>query len=741
MNSDSLLQSALSYRECGLSVLPAKRLEKRPDLAGWKAYQTQLPDTDKLREWFFDPRDAICIVTGQVSGNLEMLDFDRGGDRFEDWRLKIPPVLFARLVIETSQSGGKHVIYRCTEPVNGNMKLAMGYRDGAMVTLIETRGEGGLFLCAPTLGYSIQQGGLTEVPTLTPKERELLLETAWALKEYLPAAEVPIDSQFVPENRPGDDFNNRGDVRALLQKHGWALAKNGESELWRRPGKSHGWSASLKEKSFYVFSANASPLEPNRAYSPFAVYAWLEHNRDFETAARTLRSLGYGNEEVNLVSLYQEDHPELEEENSRINLPKDPGIMPTELMRIPGFVSELMDLCLETAPYPNHVMAFSGALALQAFLAGRKVRDPGDNRTNLYLLGLAHSAAGKDWPRKLNTRILFEIGASASLGERFSSGEGIQDALHVSPCMLFQTDEIDGMLQSMSKSRDGRHENLMSTLLTMYSTSNSVYPMRRKAGKEAPGAIDQPCLVVYGTAIPNHYYEALSERMLTNGFFARMIILECGERGKGQEPKFLDIPERIMKTAHWWNDFMPGTGNLQTWHPVPVCVPQTQQAISMLVEARVESENEYRTAESQNDAVGTTVWGRVNEQIRKLALLYAISENHLNPLIDIEAVAWATQFVMHQTRRSLFMASAYSTETEFAQRCQKVLDMLISWQKENGEKWMPYRDIVRKYRWSRKEHEDIRNALIDQERIDTDQLKSGGRPRLVYRMKQKPIRL
>jgi hypothetical protein len=229
--------------------------------------------------------------------------------------------------------------------------------------------------------------------------------------------------------------------------------------------------------------------------------------------------------------------------------------------------------------------------------------------------------------------------------------------------------------------------------------------------------------------------------MLTNGFFARMIILECGERGKGQEPKFLDIPERIMKTAHWWNDFMPGTGNLQTWHPVPVCVPQTQQAISMLVEARVESENEYRTAESQNDAVGTTVWGRVNEQIRKLALLYAISENHLNPLIDIEAVAWATQFVMHQTRRSLFMASAYSTETEFAQRCQKVLDMLISWQKENGEKWMPYRDIVRKYRWSRKEHEDIRNALIDQERIDTDQLKSGGRPRLVYRMKQKPIRL
>jgi hypothetical protein len=135
----------------------------------------------------------------------------------------------------------------------------------------------------------------------------------------------------------------------------------------------------------------------------------------------------------------------------------------------------------------------------------KKTQPPTRDESPAYLVGRAayvlilegfHSSAGKDWPRKLNTRILFEIGAAGCLGERFSSGEGIQDALYLSPSMLFQTDEIDGMLQSMSKSRDGRHENLMSTLLTMYSSANSVYPMRRKAGKESPGSIDQPCLVV-----------------------------------------------------------------------------------------------------------------------------------------------------------------------------------------------------------------------------------------------------
>jgi hypothetical protein len=729
-NPASLLPSALAYRESGLSVLPAKRLAKRPSLPGWKNFQLRIPQERQVVEWFSKPEDAICVVTGQVSGNLEMLDFDRGGDRFEAWKEQIPPELLARLVIESSQSGGKHVIYRCSEPINGNMKLAMGFRDGAMVTLIETRGEGGLFLCAPTLGYSLEQGSLTEIPVLTPQEREILLETAWSLNEYLPTADVPADSQFVPENRPGDDFNNRGDIRALLIKHGWTLVKKAENELWRRPGKANGWSASLKDKSFYVFSGNAAPLEPNRAYSPFAVYAWLEYGGDFEMAARVLRQQGYGGDPMGATIIQLHEPNEFVTEPRSKNELVDPGPVPLEMLRIPGFVSEVMDLCLATAPYPNHVMAFSGALALQAFLAGRKVRDPGDNRTNLYLLGLAHSAAGKDWPRKLNTRILFEIGAAGSLGERFSSGEGIQDALYLSPSMLFQTDEIDGMLQSMSKSKDGRHENLMSTLLTMYSTANSVYPMRRKAGKESPGAIDQPCLVVFGTAIPNHYYEALSERMLTNGFFARMIILECGVRGAGQEAKVLEIPERVVATAKWWKDLMPGQGNLQSWHPIPTIVPQTAEAVDILADTRVAAETEYRNAESQNDAVGTTVWGRVNEQARKLALLYAISENHADPIIGAAAANWATSLMMHQTRRMLFMAGNHVAENPYHADCLRLIRKL----QLAPDRQMSHSMLLKRMKMNAKAFQEIITTLEQQGDIEPVSGTTQGRVGRGYRL-------
>jgi hypothetical protein len=242
--------------------------------------------------------------------------------------------------------------------------------------------------------------------------------------------------------------------------------------------------------------------------------------------------------------------------------------------------------------------------------------------------------------------------------------------------MLFQTDEIDGMLQSINKAKDARHENVMGTLLTMYSSANSVFPMRRKAGKESPGAIDQPCLVIFGTAIPNHYYEALSERMLTNGFFARMIILECSKRLTGQEPGIQAIPARVLEIAKWWVDFRPGTGNLENWHPVPRIVPQTEEARSILIETRLEAEAEYAKAESASDPVGTTVWGRVSEHARKLALLYAVSENRESPVIGKAAAGWARRFMLHQTKRMLFMAQAHVADGPFDAACLKLLQKL-----------------------------------------------------------------
>lgn len=399
----------------------------------------------------------------------------------------------------------------------------------------------------------------------------------------------------------------------------------------------------------------------------------------------------------------------------------DPGTLPVEMFHVPGFVGEVMDYCLQTAPYPNQVLAFSGALSLQAFLAGRKVRDPADNRTNLYLVALAQPGAGKDFPRKVNARILHKIGLSQCLGDRFASGEGLQDALSATPSMLFQTDEIDGLLQSIKQSRDGRYENLLGTLLTVFSASNSVFPMRRKAGIVPSAAIDQPCLVVFGTAIPNHYFDAISERLLTNGFLARTIVIESGPRCPGQEPKVLDLPPRVMEIASWWGRRSPGE---------PSVVPCTDEAQQEFHGSRILAESKYSEAEASGDPVGTTVWGRVNEHVRKLALLYAISSDRALPRIDLKAARWAVAFMMHQAQRMLFMAQEHSSASPFHSECLKVIRKL----REAPNGTLPHSVLLKKMKLDSQSFQQVIQTLAEQGDIEVQTVLTSGRTGLMYRL-------
>ena len=729
-------QIATTYLRSGLCVLPAILDQKRPALAAWKPYQKSLPSEAQVAEWFADAH-ALCLLTGAVSGNLEMIDFDRGGVMFDRWAAVVEteaPGLLTQLLVERSQSGGKHVVYRCAEPVCGNMKLAQRHgENGRPVTLIETRGEGGLFLCAPSPGYEVLQGAFTALPVLSGEHRDILLSAAWSLNEMIPDP-APVSMPADASGRPGDDFNQRGDVREVLLKHGWTLVKGGDNEYWRRPGKDSGWSATLKDRVFYVHSTNAAPFEAPRSYSPFAVHAWLEHSGDFAAAASSLRAQGFGVEpqvapDVDL-SAFDSPAPEGPEE-----LPNDPGPLPTELLRVPGFVAEVMDYTLKTAPYPDHVLAFCGALSLQAFLAGRKVRDPADNRTNLYVLGLANSGTGKDYPRKVNTKVLLLAGMSEAIGDTFASGEGIEDRMFVQPAMLFQTDEVDALMTAIHKGRDVRYEGIMNVLLKMFTSANSLYPMRVKAGKNnSRGVIDQPCLCLFGTAIPDRFYEALSVAMLNNGFFARMLVLEAGKRGQGQEAAVEDIPASILTTARFWADLRPGGGNLGVWHPTPRVIEHTPEAAAILCQLRQQADEQYKLAESKNDQVGMAIWARANEKARRLALVYACSENHSNPVIDGPAARWAQAFVTHQTRRMLFMAGEHVSESDFEANCKKLLRILRKWKERKGDEWMPFWLINRKLPWPDRQHEEVRTALLNQKRMEYAEQATGGRMRRVYRL-------
>lgn len=410
---------------------------------------------------------------------------------------------------------------------------------------------------------------------------------------------------------------------------------------------------------------------------------------------------------------------------------KDPGVMPDDLLRIPGYISRVMDYCMETAPYPNQALAFAGALSLQAFFVGRKARDPGDNRSNIYLLALAHSASGKDWPRKLNAKILYKTDQGECLGDAFASGEGLQDALHETPSMIFQSDEFDTMLRASKTAKDGRFESILNTLLKTFSSSNSVMQMRKRAGGASNGTIDQPSLTIFGTAIPSCFYSALSPEMLVNGILGRMIIIEAGARGSGQQACPIEVPDPILSIAQYWKSFQPPRRYELDTELAVLAVPYTGNAQSIAWDFRMECD-EYRDHYARfDDDVRIALWGRASEYASKLALIYACSENHKSPVITPEAVQWSTKFMMHQVKRMLFMVDGYVSASQFDADCLAIKRKL----REAGQP-MAHQTLLKRMKVPAKMFRDLVHTLEQRGEVIATTSPTSRKPAIFYQLNE-----
>ncbi|MBK9120702.1 MAG: bifunctional DNA primase/polymerase [Phycisphaerales bacterium] len=302
-NSSNACQMAGErYLAAGLCALPADARHKRPR-GSWKRYQTERPTRFELGNC-----DGVAVVCGAASGGLETLDFD-APDAFTAWADAVPPELLARLYIERTPRGGAHAIYLVTGGAQGNQRLASRIgADGRPEVLIETRGEGGLVLVAPTPGYVATNGELAALPTLSRAERDALIKAAKALDELEPATVGGPDDD-TDDDSPcfvARDFAERGDVRGLLERHGWTFVGMGDgtNELWRRPGKDgDGHSATWNGAKFYVFSTAAPPFASGTAYDALGVLATLEHNGDVQQAIRAAEREGFGTFGVDLTHL------------------------------------------------------------------------------------------------------------------------------------------------------------------------------------------------------------------------------------------------------------------------------------------------------------------------------------------------------------------------------------------------------------------------------------------------------
>ena len=346
--------AALDGYDSGLCIVRVKANgDKRPEAvtgwgvldrvtgergAGWKRMQTERPPREMVERWFTDGHPGIGFVCGAVSGDLEVLEFEGLAveegvlDRFID---AITGAGLGHLIgrirsgyYERSPSGGIHLPYRIEGgQVPGNTKLAgrlatedeLAARPGDRIKgWIETRGQGGFVVCAPSHGpvhksgrpYELLDGGFATIATISRDERDALIGVCRSLdkvpkdvKPVPPAATASARSTFTTfaTRAVGDSWmdavvdhlTSDTTLLALVERYGWKYDSEASGYTYvTRPGKDDGISGFINGSDRLGVHSSSTPFESNTGttkcptFDRLDVIAVYEYGGDRVAAAR-----------------------------------------------------------------------------------------------------------------------------------------------------------------------------------------------------------------------------------------------------------------------------------------------------------------------------------------------------------------------------------------------------------------------------------------------------------------------
>lgn len=287
--SAAIEAAMLEAHQAGLSVIPL-RSNKRPAIASWSEYTDAQPDPLLVQMWAKNTEGFAIICGGPT--RLQVLDFEgpfigNGGrselrgvldeaglwETFDDWRMAF---------LVSTPSGGEHIYVHVMGdgPPPGNAKLAMA-ADGH--TLVETRGQGGYVVGAPSGGdthpsgepWRADLGWYKDIPWVTEEEWRGVCAAisqldAVAASETPPEAPTPtvlpggVSLSRIEHTNSWIDDVQMPPVEQVLEHMGWTYSHtDAEHNYWTRPDKDprEGHSATVNRAGrLFVFSSNAHPV-------------------------------------------------------------------------------------------------------------------------------------------------------------------------------------------------------------------------------------------------------------------------------------------------------------------------------------------------------------------------------------------------------------------------------------------------------------------------------------------------
>jgi len=735
-----LLDAALSYAERGFAVLPlhsihlgalctcgsltCKSAGKHPRTTnGVKDAST---NSAMIRSWWSKyPRANVGLALGEASG-LWALDIDprNGGDiSLDDLQLEyelLPETLHA-----LTGGGGEHYFFKFNK--------ADGIRNGKLGEGIDVKSSGGYVVAAPSVHLSGKRYEWTDEEA-TPVDApawvldKLSGESKSAFAKVL-GVEVDDDSVLLSTTKVDE-------IRSAL-----LVIDSNDRETWLNMGMA-------------VHSTRAG----QQAFEIWNEWSESSPKYSYEDASRVWSSFSYGAGGVTLASLFGQAQSlgwrvpertlELDAMTDKTPVAVDSArsvlsvadiampIMPDVLNRPSGIIADIADYITRTAVRPQPLFSMVGALSLVANVMGRKYETESGLRSNLYLVAIGATGCGKNHARSCIKKILAAADLEDNLGgEELASGQSILSRASSTPNVLFQLDEFGMFMKSVQSPNSGSHlASILSILMKLFSSAGDIYVGTEYANhdKRPRVTIEYPCIGVHATSTGETFYDALESKHVLSGYLNRLLVVETPidrpERNRKKVNR--DIPHVILEWCSVAaNPAGAGRGNLSGVNPAtPLMVVKTADAATMFDQYDERIDVAIReTSGSGLDSLYNRAW----EHADKVALVLAVAENPVEPVVKKEHAEFAIAFVDWSIACLVHQVNARVADSPFEARTKECLRAIA----KSGERGMTEREMGRHGAFAKltpKERLEALTALNDAEQVERVQIKTAGRPRIAY---------
>ena len=403
------------------------------------------------------------------------------------------------------------------------------------------------------------------------------------------------------------------------------------------------------------------------------------------------------------------------------------GEFPDSLLDPPGLVGDLMKWITDGARRPSPMLALGPAVTIVGTLMGRNVSGPTGSATHLYVVGLAPSGAGKDYPLQAIGKLLKASTCGYLNGpSEFMSMSSIINYLQRQALSVCAMDEFGAFLRKLNNKNSSTHEMGISKILrSIWGISFGDYMTPEWAGR-ASVEIQRPCLSIYGVSTAEEYFESMQNADIRNGFLNRFLVFSTNTKPTPRAPLHDgEVPKELaLKIATMYNE---ATRLSEAQKDLPLDAPRILKKVVWNGGRQVYEALEAQVEEISEDKLVEPYFARTAEIAVRLATIVAWGCGRME--VIREDMEWGRDVALWSANNMAILAKSSISDSPWERDVQKIIETI-----RTSPDGIRQSSLKQKHRWP---HVDkILKHLEESEEIEA--LKEigpkGGRPFTTYRI-------